>query len=93
MNNEMTFIGAINLVDWWQDPYMDQSFRTIVGKISIKTETELGMKIRTVGGANYLVTVSGAKTTIHFPGCKVLAFMEMKSETVIQVPQNAYRVP
>jgi hypothetical protein len=94
---ELEFYGAVNLLDWWQDPYTDKSYRTIVGHVRVLTETDLGFHLRTSGNANYLFDVEGASGEhVYFPGCKVMGFMRTSKTRLAAVerrPDNVYIVP
>ena len=89
------FEGAINLVDWWNDPFTDQPHRSVVGHVSILGEADIGFKLRTVGNANYLVRVEGPTgEKVDFPGCKVFGFIEWGDGMNEQDhwPDNVYEV-
>lgn len=77
------FYGAVSLVEFHQD--LDgQQYRCFVGAVQIvEAKAYLGFATG-ASEANWMAVVSGDKTTLVFPGCKITHVTEIKGDHLSQ---------
>lgn len=77
------FYGAVSLIDFHQD--LDgQQYRCFVGAVQIvEAKAYLGFATG-ASEANWMAVVSGDKTTLVFPGCKITHVTEIKGDHLSQ---------